>query len=192
MQLPFSPNVPAREPAPPASLGDGRRPPSSKPTSRSRVLRWLAGGIASLAIVFGVAGPAAAFPWADDHPKLTNQGIDFGRNWDGFGAPINGGDLHWHYDVSGNVRPHLLGNLYLNNASGTTARMQIDYYDAAHRLIHTEYGGAVTAPDNALHSWSVDLDPYEAPNVFHVHISTTTETATPGVFQVVGTDGFDI
>jgi len=166
--------------------------PFSKTDRRSRVLRWLAGGVASVALAVGLAGPASAWPWADDRPKLTNQGIDFGTNWDGFGAPLNGGDLHWHYDVDGNVRPHLLGTLYLNNASGTTARMQIDYYDAAHNLIETKYGGAVTAQDNALHTYSVDLDPFEADNVYHVHVSTTTETATPGDFQIVGTAGFDI
>jgi len=167
--------------------------PVSKTNRRSRLLRWLAGGVASVALALGLAGPASAWPWADDRPRLTNQGIDFGINWDGFGAPLNGGELHWHTDAAGNVRPHLVnGNLYLNNSSGTTARMQIDYYDAAHNLLATRYGGAVTAPDNALHSYAVDLDPYEAPNVFHVHVSTTTETATPGVFQVVGTAGFDI
>ena len=72
------------------------------------------------------------------------------------------------------------------------ARMQIDYYDAAHRHIETKYGGAVRAPDNSLNVYSVDLDPFEAPNVFHVHVSTTTETATPDLYQVVGTAGFDI
>jgi hypothetical protein len=166
--------------------------PFSKTGQRSRMLRWMAGGVASVALALGIAGPASAWPWADDRPKLTNQGIDFGVNWDGFGAPLNGGELHWHYDVDGNVRPHLVGNMYLNNASGTTARMQIDYYDAAHNLIETEYGGDVTAPDNALHVYNVDLDPFEADNVYHVHVSTTTETGTPGVFQVVGTAGFDI
>ena len=167
--------------------------PLSRTHRRSRLLRWLAGGVASVSLALGIAGPASAYPWDDDRPKLTNQGIDFGINWDGFGAPLNGGELHWHTDAAGNVRPHLVnGNLYLNNSSGTTARMQIDYYDAAHNHLATRYGGEVTAPDNALHAYSVDLDPYEAPNVFHVHVSTTTETATPGVFQVVGSAGFDI
>jgi hypothetical protein len=152
---------------------------------RSPVIRGLAALAAAAGLALASASPALA--WADDRPKITNQGIDFGLNWDGFGAPLNGGELHWHVDSDGDIDPHLVGNLYLNNASGTTARMRIDYYNAAHQWLNTSYGGEVTAPDNARHTYSVDLSPYEHPSAVHVHVSTTTETGTPGEFQIVGT-----
>ena len=166
---------------------------TAAPTARRRrspVIRGLAAVAAAAGLALAGASPALA--WQDDHPKITNQGVDFGFDWDGFGAPLNGGELHWHVDANGDIDPHLVGNLYLNNASGTTARMQIDYYNAAHQWLHTSYGGAVTARDNDRYTYGVNLDPYDAPNIVHVHVSTTTETGTPGDFQVVGTAYEDI
>ena len=175
------------EPAPAA--GNRRLPSMSGTTRRSPVIRWLAAAAAAAGIVLAAAAPASA--WDNDRPKITNQGIDFGLNWDGFGAPINGGELHWHTESNGNVDPHVVGNLYLNNSSGTRARMKIEYFDAAHNEIGEEWGGIVDAPDNGLHVFSVDLEPFEAPNVYHVHVSTTTEGA-PNVFNEVGEVGYDI
>jgi hypothetical protein len=168
-----------------------------KTMQRSTIKRSLVTAATAVALATVAAAPAAAYPWAVDHPKITNQGIDFGTNWNVFLAgPANGGDLVWDTPntascPSGTVRPHLTGNLYLNNASGTTARMQIDYYDAAHNWITTKNGGSVTAPDNALHNWSVDLQPFCADNIYHVHVSTTTEDSS-GNFQIVGSVGEDI
>lgn len=69
--------------------------------------------------------------------------------------------------------------------------MKIEYFDAAHNEIGEEFGGIVDAPDNGLHVFSVDLEPFEAPNVYHVHVSTTTEGA-PNVFNEVGEVAYDI
>ena len=130
---------------------------TAAPTARRRrspVIR----GLAALAAAAGLAlaGASPALAWQDDHPKITDPGVDFGFNWDGFGAPLNGGELHWHVDADGDIDPHLVGNLYLNNASGTTARMQIDYYNAAHQRLHTSYGGEVTARDNDRYTYGVE------------------------------------
>ncbi len=174
-------SVTPAEPSPAARPGTRRRSP---------IIRWVATAAAAAGIALVAAAPASA--WDTDRPKLTDPGIDFGIHWDGFGAPFDGGELHWHVEPDGDVRPHLVGgNLYLNNASGTRARMKIEYFDAAHNEIHEEFGGIVDATDNGLHSFSVDLEPYEAPNIYHVHISTTTEGA-PGVFNEVGEVGYDI
>jgi hypothetical protein len=161
----------------------------SRTTQCPSIIRWVLAAAAAMALAFATAGPASA--WSVDHPKITNAGIDFGLNWDGFGAPLNGGSLVWNVAANGAVKPHLTGNLYLNNSSGVRARMRIDYYDAAHNLLTTKWGGIVSAPDNALHVYAVDLEPYAANNVYHVHVSTTTEGA-PNVFGIVGTDVEDI
>jgi hypothetical protein len=162
-----------------------------KTTQRSTIIRSLATLAAAVSVAAVAAAPASA-DWPNDYPKITDDGIDFGSSgWNGFGEPWNGGELHWHDEADGDVRPHLLGTLWLNNSSGVTARMRIDYYDAAHRWITKATGGAVTARDNGLHHWSVDLDPFRAPNIYHVHISTEIETS-PGDFEVVGTATEDI
>lgn len=160
-----------------------------KTLQRSTIIRSLATAAAAVAIASVAAAPASAY--TIDRPKITDSGIDFGTNWDTFGAPLNGGYLYWNVNAAGVVTPHLTGNLYLKNSNGTCARMQIDYYDVAHNLITTKTGGRVCATSNALHTWSVNLQPFGANNVHHVHVSTTTET-TPGVFQIVGTAVEDI
>lgn len=151
--------------------------------SRAAVAALVAVGVSGLA-----AAPASA--WSQDRPKITDAGIDFGTNWDTFGAPLNGGYLDWNTS-GGVVTPHLTGNLYLKNSNGTCARMRMEYFDASHLLIATRNGGTVCATSNALHTWSVNLQPFGASNVFHVHVSTTVET-TPGNFVAVGTAVEDI
>jgi len=147
--------------------------------------------VAAVAMVAVAAAPASAY--VVDRPKTTDTGIDFGTNWDTFGAPLNGGYLYWNVNAAGVVTPHLTGNLYLKNSSGVRARMRIDYYDAAHNLLATRYGGSVYATSDALHTWSVDLEPFGATDVYHVHVSTTKETGPgSGVYQIVGTAVEDI
>ena len=159
------------EPAHAAGPSNRRLASMSKRTRRSSsIIRWAAAAAAAAGIALAAAAPASA--WDNDRPRITNQGIDFGTNWDGFGAPINGGELHWHTESNGNVDPHLVGNLYLNNSSGTRARMKIEYFDADHNEIGEEFGGIVDAPDNGLHTFAVDLEPFEGP-------TSTTSTSRP-------------
>jgi len=155
-----------------------------KTLQRSKIIRSLATAAAAVAIASLAAAPASA----QDRPKITNQYVDFGINWGPFGAPLYGGYLYWNVNAAGVVTPHLTGNLYINNSNGKCARMRIDYYDAAHNWITVKTGGKVCATSNALHTWSVNLQPFGANNVYHVHVSTTEETAPgSGVFDVLGT-----
>lgn len=148
------------------------------PMIRKWATAAVAGLAASAAVVTATALPAHAVVVDTDRPKLTFQQLDFGLNWNGLGAPLNGGHLDW--DVAGGVTtPQLEGNLYINNAAGTCARMRLVSYDDDHIVINTRSGGTVCAPNGALHTYSVDFDAPGHADTTHVHV----------ILQVLNTNG---
>ena len=128
-----------------------------------------AGIAASAALVTATALPALAVVVDTDRPKITLQQVDFGLAWNGLGAPLNGGHLNW--DVAGGLTtPQLDGNLYINNAAGTCARMRLVSYDVNHVLINSRNGGTVCAPDGALHTYAVNFSAVGNANTTHAHV----------------------
>src|SRR5690349_18757268 len=102
---------------------------------RKLATRTLA-GLAATAAVVGLSlsmtvMPAQAVVVSTDAVRLTAPQLDFGRNWV-LGAPLNAGDLDW--DVTGGLVSPILnnGNIYINNAAGTCARMRLEIYDINH------------------------------------------------------------
>jgi hypothetical protein len=69
------------------------------------------------------------------------------------GAPTGSGETHFHLD-SGQVRPHVLGTLHLNDADGTCARMRLRHFNDSGTQIAERFGGTVCANDDAHHESS--------------------------------------
>ena len=115
--------------------------------------------------------------------RLTGQSVDFGDGDFMNNQPVGFGYLSWDLG-GGTITPHLTGKLYLKNAMGVTARMQLRYFDVHGNVLSTQVGGSVTANDNDLHSWTVDLDPYSNPRIYRVDVSTTVE-GQPGSWLTV-------
>jgi hypothetical protein len=139
-------------------------------------------GLAAVCLAVGLtATPAQAY--ADDLVKFTEQELDFGRNWVA-GAPLNSGELAWDF-IGFLVSPTLSnGNIYINNASGTCARMRLETYDANHVFLGYANDGRVCAPDGSLNSWSVNVS---APANFfttHAHVILQVQTAGGGYLDV--------
>lgn len=156
--------------------------------SASRPLGALMAVLGSIGMLLGLtADPAAAIVVDTDRPRISAQELDFGRNW-ALGAPINGGFLDWDL-TNGIVTPQLTGNLYINNASGTCARMQLRYYDVSHVRLATRSGGTVCAPDGSLNRWSVNLSPYGSAFVTHVHVVLQVQNNN-GTYSDVGSQGW--
>ena len=55
------------------------------------------------------------------------------------------GDLYWHHD-NGSYSTHLTGEIRLDDANGSCARMRLVYFDDGAELA-TKYGGTVCAED---------------------------------------------
>jgi hypothetical protein len=123
------------------------------------------------------AGSAQAAVIDTDSVKLTSTGYDFGSSGWALGAPTGSGEIHFHHE-GGQIRPHLLGTIHLNDADGTCGRMRLEYFNAAGALLSTSYGGEVCVTDDQHHSWSVDLDPYSDNSIESVRVSVQKETVS--------------
>jgi hypothetical protein len=97
------------------------------------------------------AGSAQAAVIDTDDLKLTSTGYDFGSSGFALGAPTGSGEIHFHLE-SGQIRPHVLGTLHLNDADGTCSRMRLQYRDDGGGLLRTEFGGTVCVTDDAHHA----------------------------------------
>jgi hypothetical protein len=146
-------------------------------------LKTLALGLISAATL---AGSAQAAIVSTSDVKLTSVGYDFGGDGWAAGAPTGNGELHFHFE-NGEVRPHLLGTLHLNDADGTCARMRLRYLDPWAGVLHTSYGGTVCVTDDHHHEWSVDLDPYADASIYRVEVALLKQTAT-GEFVAASSD----
>jgi hypothetical protein len=133
---------------------------------------------AALAVVAAgaFAGSAQASVIDYDDVRLTSVGYDFGGDGFALGEPVGSGEIHFHHENGGQIRPHLLGAIHLNDADGTCGRMRMEYYNAAGSLLTTRYGGEVCVTDDQHHWWSVDLDPYSSVGIHSVRVSVQKET----------------
>jgi hypothetical protein len=124
-----------------------------------------------------IAGSAQASVIDTDSVKLVSTGYDFGSSGWALGAPTGLGEVHFHHE-GGQIRPHLLGTIHLNDADGTCGRMRLEYFDPAGTLLSTNFGGDVCVTDDQHHSWSVDLDPYHDDSIATVRVSVQKETVS--------------
>jgi hypothetical protein len=86
------------------------------------------------------------------------------------------GYVYWYYGGE-SFQAELRGTLVLNDASGSCARMRLDYlYQGP--IVDTTYGGEVCAPDGGKHEWTVDFDTKETSKIDNVKVSIETKTAS--------------
>ena len=122
------------------------------------------------------AGSAQASTVDFDDVRLTSVGYDFGGSGFALGEPVGSGEIHFHHENGGQIRPHLLGTIHLNDADGTCGRMRMEYYNNAGSWLDTRYGGSVCVTDDQHHAWSVDLDTYSNSAIQSVRVSVQKET----------------
>jgi hypothetical protein len=114
-------------------------------------------------------------PWSVDNVVITEPQVDFG---DGtvlnvWGDPLPG-HVIWLIDPDDDSWwPVLDGRIFINNAAGLCARMQIAYYDSG-SLLATRSGGTVCSPDNRLNAWNVSLMPYGSDDIDYIYIRLQT------------------
>lgn len=109
-----------------------------------------------LAALVVAQSPAGAWWIGRSYVKITEQNLDFGKNFF-VGAPLNSGSLD-KYETGVTTQARLHGGyLYINNAPGTCARMRLIGYDRYDNKLKTVNGGTVCAGNGSLHKWSVDL-----------------------------------
>ena len=112
----------------------------------------------------------------DDDVKITEDGVDFGgENW-GVGAPTGSGEVSWGL-VDGVVTPRLTGAIHLNNSSGVCARVNLRYLTEGGVFLNERAGGSVCAADNSHDSWTVDLSPWSSDKIGQVRVQLQTLAA---------------
>lgn len=166
---------------------------------RATVKRLRIGMVAAPTALLAVgtcAAPASAtvdfppVPMSVDNVVALAPQVDFGdgRVLDLWGNPAPG-HVIWMWDPDdGSWWPLLDGKIFINNAAGLCARMQIAYYTASYRLITTRNGGTVCSPNNRLNAWNVSLMPYGSASVNQIEIRLQTVGAN-GVATTVDTFG---
>ena len=91
----------------------------------------------------------------------------------------------------GQVTPHLMGTLHLNNIEGGCARMNIRYLTESGAFLTSRAGGVVCASDNDHHEFTVDLEPYDSNKIGQVNVQLQSQN-TNGTFTVVGSETVDM
>lgn len=160
---------------------------------RAAITRIAAATVLVAAATVLAAAPASATDWPPipmsvDNVVITEPQVDFG---DGYHLNVWGdpapGHVIWMQDPDdGSWWPVLDGRLFINNAAGLCARMQIAYYSSSGSWLATRSGGTVCASSNNLNTWSVSLMPYGSPSVHHAQIRLQT-VGTNGSATTIGT-----
>lgn len=142
---------------------------------------------AALGLTFAAmnAGPAEAQVLDTDHPHVTANNHDFGKNW-ALGAPVNGGDLTWDL-TNGVTTVTLEGYHYL--ADHHCGRVFVEYFNDAHQSLGTDSSSTVCAPGNGKTQWWI-TESFSSTTVTHVHVSVQHHNSN-GTYTTVDTDTED-
>lgn len=158
------------------------RSPTKGAPRRLRLRVLLTAAVAAAVVMAGpMSTPANAdqdyppLPAGGDAFRLTAPQVDFGSgNLNIFGDPSDG-TLLWMWDPDDREWwPWLLGTLFINNAAGLCARVQIVYHDSLGVELDTRNGGTVCSPSNRLHKYSVNLMPFGHSRITHIHVNLQT------------------
>ena len=122
----------------------------------------------------------------DDNVKITEDGVDFGGEAWGAGAPTGSGVMSWTIQ-DGVATPRLRGALHLNNSSGVCARMNLRYLTKSGAYLDERSGGTVCASDNGHEDWDVDLAPWSSNKIGKVRVQPQTLAAN-GSWQTAGSE----
>lgn len=164
-----------------------------------RRLNWLTAFAVMAAMLFGATPQAEAVVVDTDRPKITTNGFDFGKNWDGFGAPLNGGELEWDV-TSGIVSGRLTGNLYLKGVNDVCAKVQVVYFDSYlfyslgldtdndgvnDAVIRIEESDQICADSNSRFTQAVDIEPAGHSEITGAHVKIN-KLGGSGVWETAG------
>jgi hypothetical protein len=151
---------------------------------RSRITRTLAAGAA---VTLLAATPALATPI--DNVQFDTAKVDFGNSWAG-GSPTTPGELDWS-NVNGATC--LTGNLYMKQADGVSARVELEIYDDASHggdaPIATTRSQIKTAVGSALNVFSLSPSCINS-NGVHAHVKLLDDSSNPGGGLVVRSTAF--
>jgi hypothetical protein len=139
----------------------------------TRFTRIMAAAMSVAALAVAGAGSASAAP-LDPVGPLNNGNVGYGTSWAG-GLATGSPNLDWNNVAGSNLTtPRLIapGNLYIENANGVEARLQIVHYsDAAHTsLIATRDGGTKVGTGKFLDVFPIVLGGVNS-TATHVHIN---------------------
>jgi uncharacterized cupin superfamily protein len=144
-------------------------------------IRWIK-LVAALAAIVAVTGGMAATAHASAYIDSDDVSLGSGS------FKFTSGDLVWLYGDE-EYSAELKGDLTINNASGSCARMRMEYFENGASL-NVKYGGTVCAPDGKSNTWSVDLNPWSDPRIDLLKVSLQKETAADG-WSTVESDYFE-
>ena len=158
----------------------------------TRFTRTMAAAMAIAALGVAGTGSASAAP-LDPVGPLNNGNVGYGTSWAG-GSATGSPTLDWNNPVGSNLTtPQLTapGNLYIENAAGVQARMQIVHYsDAAHTsLIATRDGGTKVGTGAFLDVFPIVLGGVNS-TATHVHVNLQKKIG--GVWTTVATSVEDL
>lgn len=131
--------------------------------------------------------------WANPHPddvKIKTKGFDLGGPTYGLSDPSSSGTMNWNLH-NGTSTPHLVATLWLQNAAGDCARVNLRYLTDSGTELNEEAGGTVCAGDNSLQDFGVNLGPYSSNQLGKVQVQLQTE-GTNGKYTTVGSDTVSI
>jgi hypothetical protein len=124
-----------------------------------------------------LAGTANAAVVDTDPVQLLSDGYDFGDSTFSGTGPTGYGSLAFEY-TGGQIKPHLTGTLHLDGVKDTCARMRMESFDGAGKMLDKSFGGTVCADDDDYQPYTVDLAPYADPSIDYVEVALEKETAT--------------
>jgi hypothetical protein len=132
----------------------------------------------AVGLTVGLAGaPASAVLIYAEPVRITGPEIDLAAGSLIWGNPTNSAVLGWD-ETSGRVSPIISGTLFINNASGTCARVRLEAYDANHDIVGSRNGGTVCATNGSVHQWSVYFDVAGDTDTTHAHVVLQRQTSS--------------
>ena len=145
---------------------------------RPRITRSLATALAVTALSVTAAAPAMALPV--DSVSIDTAKVDLGSSWAG-GSPTSGASLDWS-NVNGATC--LTGNIYMKNAAGLSAKVELEIYDdATHAVgelpLATTKSTKKTAVGSALNVFPINVPCINSPGT-HAHVRLLDDHLNPG------------
>jgi hypothetical protein len=121
--------------------------------------------IAAAAAIAAGTARAETMVDVDDVPTLGSGSFEF-----------RSGKLYWEWG-NNKISATVEGEIKLDGASGSCARMRMEYWNDNVSII-VKHGGTVCPPDGKSHSYTVDLNPYGDPDIDLVKLSLEKETVS--------------
>jgi len=151
--------------------------------------------VAAVIVTAGVASSTLAAPASAVGPvdsftiSLYGAWTHFGNGCTIAGPPAGTASLDWDENAAQTtVRPHLTGQICIQDSSGVNARVKIEFCDQNWVPIGRQIGGIATG-NGGLHVANVDLRSstrFSSALMHHIRVVLLDDRAVPGTFAEVG------